>query len=194
MSVITGKGIYQLKVTLVGTKPPIWRRILVPSNIQLNELHMVLQRAMGWENYHLHQFVAGGITYGIHDDEFGMDMEVEDEKKCKLHEILRSEKKAITYEYDFGDSWVHKVVLEKILPYDKDQQLPRCIAGKRACPPEDCGGVWGYEEMLDLLQHPEDPEYEERMEWLGGEFDPDGFNVAEVNLELIGYFEREHHE
>lgn len=183
------KSIYQLKVTLVGAKPPIWRRIVVPSDIRLSDLHMVLQIVMGWEDAHLHQFEAGGVTYGTHDDEFGMDMEVEDEKKCKLHQVLRTEKNAMKYEYDFGDSWGHKVVLEKIMPYEKDRQLPRCIAGKRACPPEDCGGVWGYAEMLELLKHPEDPEHEERMEWLGGEFDPEKFDLGGVNLELIGYFE-----
>ena len=191
MQVKAVRSIYQLKVTLVGTKPPIWRRIVVPSDIRLDTLHMVLQIVMGWENCHLHQFDAGGLTYGAHEDEFGldMDMDVEDENTCKLHQLLKTAKDTMKYEYDFGDSWEHKIVLEKILPHDKAQQLPRCVAGKRSCPPEDCGGVWGYEEMLELLKHPEDPEYEERMEWLGGEFDPEEFDVDGVNLQLIGYFE-----
>ena len=191
MPVKAVKSIYQLKVTLVGTKPPIWRRIVVPSDIRLDTLHMVLQIVMGWENCHLHQFDAGGLTYGAHEDEFGldMDMDVEDENTCKLHQLLKTAKDTMKYEYDFGDSWEHKIVLEKILPHDKAQQLPRCAAGKRSCPPEDCGGVWGYEEMLESLKHPEDPEYEERMEWLGGEFDPEEFDVDGVNLQLIGYFE-----
>lgn len=188
MSVRPAKSTYQLKVTLVGIKPPIWRRILIPSNIRLSELHRVLQVVMGWENYHLHQFVSGGVMYGTHEGDFSLEMDVENEAKYKLNQLLESEKEAMKYEYDFGDSWEHKIVLEKILPYGKDQQLPRCIKGKRACPPEDCGGVWGYQEMLDLLKHPEDPEYEERMEWLGGDFDPEAFDVEEINERLVGYF------
>lgn len=182
------KRIYQLKVTLHRTKPPIWRRILVPSDIRLSELHMILQIVMGWENAHLHQFVAEGVTYGSHDEGLDMDMDVENEDAYELHQILKKEKKLITYEYDFGDSWVHHVMLEKIVPFDKDCQLPRCIAGKRACPPEDCGGIWGYQEILDTLKHPEDPEYEETLEWLGGGFDPEKFDLGGANLELIEYF------
>ena len=143
---------------------------------------------MGWEGAHLHQFVAGGVLYGSRDEDFSMEMEVEDENKCTLHQVLKTAKNAMIYEYDFGDSWEHKLVLEKILPYNKEQRFPYCMAGKRACPPEDCGGVWGYQEMLDLLKHSEDPEYEEKMEWLGGEFDPEAFDVAELNAELAGYF------
>ena len=181
------RNIYQLKVTLNGAKPPIWRRILVPSDIQLGKLHIVLQVAMGWTNSHLHQFVSGSTPYGIQDDEFSFEMEVEDENKYKLNQLLKSEKEAIKYEYDFGDGWEHKIVLEKILPHENDKQLPRCIKGKRACPPEDCGGVWGYQGLLDILKDPEHPEYEDMVEWLGDEFDSEAFNINETNEMLAEY-------
>jgi len=188
MPVNPSRSTYQLKVTLNDAKPPIWRRILVPSDIQLGELHVAIQIAMGWENSHLHQFVSGDIYYGVQDDEFSFDMEVEDEYEYKLNELLKSEKEIIKYEYDFGDSWEHKVVLEKILPYENDKQLPRCIKGKRACPPEDCGGIWGYEELLGVLKDPEDPEYEDTVEWLGDDFDSEAFDIDETNEMLAEYF------
>lgn len=189
MATKASRSIYQLKVTLNGIRPPIWRRILVPSDIRLGKLHRVLQSVMGWDNYHLHQFVAGGIMYGTHGDEFGMDLDVEDEDKCKLHDLLKTEKKTIRYEYDFGDSWEHTILLEKILPYEVDQKLPRCLKGKRACPPEDCGGVWGYQELLEKLESPDDPEHQEMIEWLGGEFDSEAFDIDEVNQTLSRYGE-----
>ena len=187
MSVKRLRNTYQLKVTLNGAKPPIWIRILVPNDIQLGKLHIVLQVLMGWTNSHLHQFVSGRTFYGIQDDEFSFEMEVEDENKYKLNQLLISEKDSFKYEYDFGDGWEHKIVLEKILPYEKDKQLPRCIKGKRACPPEDCGGIWGYQELLDILKNPEHTEYEDMVEWLGGEFDSEAFSISETNEMLEEY-------
>ena len=187
MSVKPLRKTYQLKVTLNGAKPPIWRRILVPSDIQLGKLHIVLQVVMGWTNSHLHQFVSGRTFYGIHDDEFSFEMEVEDENKYKLNQLLKSEKDALIYEYDFGDGWEHKIVLEKILPHENDKQLPRCIKGKRACPPEDCGGIWGYQGLLDILKDPEHQEYEDMVEWLDGEFDSEAFSIDEINERLSRY-------
>ena len=178
---------YQLKVTLSGAKPPIWRRILVPSDIQLGKLHLVLQVAMGWTNSHLHQFIAGSTLYGIQDDEFSSEMEVEDESKYRLDQLLKSEKETINYEYDFGDGWEHKIVLEKILPYNQDKRLPCCIKAKRACPPEDCGGIWGYQELLDIIRDPDHPEYEDMVEWLDGEFDPEKFDIDVINEILATY-------
>ena len=182
------KNIYQLKVVLNGVKPPIWRRILVPGDIELGSLHLVLQLVMGWTNSHLHQFISGRTFYGIKDDEFSFGLEVKDENKYTLNELLGSEKETIVYEYDFGDSWEHKIILEKILPYEKDKKLPLCIKGKRAYPPEDCGGIWGYQELLNTLSDPENPEYEEMLEWLGGGFDPEAFDIAETNEQLSAYF------
>src|SRR3954471_13596926 len=138
--------IYQLKVTLKGSKPPIWRRIQVRSDISLADLHQILQVAMGWEDYHLHQFIVGGQYYGVPDKDF--DMDVLSERTAKLNRIAPGEKSRFTYEYDFGDDGLHDVLVEKVLPPEPDAQYPRCITGKRARPPEDCGGIWGYGDFV----------------------------------------------
>lgn len=181
------RNIYQLKVTLVGSKPPIWRTILVPSNIILSKLHIALQISMGWTNCHLHQFIVDGVFYGIQDDDFGMDMEIENEDKYKLDQLLKVEKESVIYEYDFGDGWEHKILLEKILPFEKDSQPASCIKGKRACPPEDCGGIWGYQELLEALNDVKHPEHESMLEWLGGEFNSEAFDIDEINKVLLEY-------
>ncbi len=183
-------SVYQLKITLDGIKPPIWRQILISSHIDLEQLHDVIQEAMGWDDDHLHQFVSGRTGYGLPDDDFGI--ETEDEKKYKVSQILKKEKDKLMYEYDFGDSWEHSVVLEKILSADAEYKLPRCIKGKRACPPEDCGGIWGYKELLDIIQDPSHSEYQETIAWLGEEFDPERFDIDEVNRELDDIFEPVH--
>ncbi|WPL17160.1 Site-specific recombinase XerD [Thiorhodovibrio winogradskyi] len=184
MSEKLSKSVYQLKVTLKGTKPPIWRRLLVPADLPLGKLHEVLQLVMGWENYHLHQFISGGRFFGMQDGEFSLDAEIEDENQFKIKDLLSAEKETLGYEYDFGDSWDHKIVLEKILPAEDGQQPPRCIKGMRACPPEDCGGIWGYQELLETLSDPKNPDYEEMLEWVGGEFDPELFDIGRVNKQL----------
>ena len=186
MTVRKAPTIYQLKVTLENIKPPIWRRILVPSNINLGQFHLVLQIAMGWTNSHLHQFTVGRTIYGRVDDEMGLDfgLDQEDENQYTLADLLNREKSWLRYEYDFGDSWSHKVLLEKKLPYDQTIKLAKCVKGKRACPPEDCGGIWGYAELLEVLKDEEHPEHEEMVEWLGGEFDPEEFNPEEINRQL----------
>ena len=183
---MTTKHIYQIKITLIGAKPPIWRTILVPGNLSLGAFHEVIQVAMGWTDSHLHQFIANNVFYGITDDDF--EMEMEDETKYKLSQLLEKEKESFIYEYDFGDSWEHKILLEKILPFDNKLVLPVCIKGKRACPPEDCGGIWGYEELLQAIADPKHPEHEDMLEWLGGEFDPEEFDLEEINEDLTEYF------
>ncbi len=177
------KSIYQLKITLQGAKPPIWRRVLVPDSIRLDEFHELIQIVMGWENCHLHQFYCNGTLYGIPNDEFD-DFELEDETHYKLSQLLTAEKNSLNYEYDMGDGWEHKIVLEKILPFDSKADLPQCIKGKRACPPEDCGGIWGYESLLEILGNKKHPEHEDMLEWLGGDFDPDYFDLDEINKQL----------
>lgn len=179
------KFIYQIKISLIGAKPPIWRTVLVPSDLGLEDFHDVIQVAMGWTDSHLHQFIDDKKFYGIPDDEFGMEME--DESKYMLSQLLQDEKDSLTYEYDFGDSWEHKILLEKILPYDSNTLLPVCIKGKRACPPEDCGGIWGYEELLETISDPKHPDYKEMLDWLGGELDPDEFDLKEINEDLAEY-------
>jgi hypothetical protein len=181
----TEPSIYQLKITLQGIKPPIWRRFHVPSDMNLAKLHQVIQAVMGWEESHMHQFKVGKIYYGMTypDDVAGMP-ETRDERKARLNELAPRPKAKFIYEYDFGDSWEHEVVLEKILPPEQGTKYPVCIDGKRACPPEDCGGVWGYAELLDAIKDPNHPEPEDRLEWLGGDFDPEAFNVEAVHKAL----------
>ena len=174
--------VYQIKITLIGAKPPIWRTVLVASDIDLEAFHDVIQLAMGWTDSHLHQFIANNVFYGIPDDDFGM--EIEDESKYKLSQLLSKEKDTIKYEYDFGDSWEHKILLEKILPFATKTALPVCIKGKRACPPEDCGGIWRYEELLETISNPKHPDYKDMLEWLGGEFDPEEFDLEAINEDL----------
>lgn len=177
------KKTYQLKVSLKGAKPPIWRRFLVDGAMTLAEFHDVLQIVMGWSNSHLHQFAAYGAVYGSPDPEFDFEG-VRDERKVKLAQVLEHEKDAMTYEYDFGDGWTHKITLEKILPLDAEAVLPACIKAKGACPPEDVGGLWGYYELLESLKDPQHPQHEENKEWIGEDFDPDAYDLEGVNARL----------
>jgi hypothetical protein len=179
--------IYQLKVTLMGSKPPIWRRILVRSDVKLDILHRILQETMGWTESHLHQFTVHGASYGPHYQELGGDLEYENEARYRLSQLLTTEKDSLIYEYDFGDGWEHKVTLEKILPHDDSVQIPSCIKGKRNCPPEDCGGVWGYESLIEIMGDPKHPEHEEMLEWLGGELDPEYFDLDAINQALSAF-------
>lgn len=179
------KRIYQLKVTLKDSKPPIWRRIQVTDDITLHYLHQILQVVMGWEDYHLHQFIISGTYYGKVDPDYGADMCSEND--VKLNQVVKNEKFKFNYEYDFGDAWQHQILVEKILPLQKDTHYPLCLVGKCACPPEDCGGIWGYAELLEVMQDPDHPEYEERLEWLGGSFEPEVFNLDEVNQVLHNF-------
>jgi Plasmid pRiA4b ORF-3-like protein len=174
--------VYQIKVTLKGSKPPIWRRIQVTSETTLAQLHRILQRVMGWESYHLYRFVVGGREYG--DPGMLEEMEGEDARGVTLATLVRGEKDTFLYEYDFGDSWDHELLIEKVLPFEAGKCYPVCLTGKRACPPEDCGGIWGYVGFLDAIRDPQHPEHEEMLEWVGGEFDPEAFDLSEVNREL----------
>jgi len=175
-------SVYQIKVTLKESKPPIWRRIQVNSDITLYKFHQILQAAMGWSDYHLHQFVVHGKYYGTPDPDF--DFEVKNEKRVKLNKVFSEAGGKFIYEYDFGDSWEHVILLEKILPLDQDVTCPVCLAGKRACPPEDCGGIWGYYNFLEAIHDPEHPEHDEMQEWIGGSFDPEEIDVDAVNQRL----------
>lgn len=174
--------VHQAKVTLKGIRPPIWRRIQVRSGVSLYKLHQILQVTMGWENYHLYEFRVGGVCYGEPDPDFGV--EVKSARTAKLSQVAPDEKAKLTYVYDFGDDWEHDVLVEKLLPAEPGVRYPICLAGKRACPPEDCGGIWGYGRLLEVIRNPDDPEHEEMMEWLAGGFDPEEFNLDSVNREL----------
>lgn len=181
--------VYQLKVTLANSRPPIWRRILVASDVNLGVFHNILQDVMGWTDSHLHQFIAGDVMYSTPYEDLAQDFEMEfkDESKYRLSQLLKKEKASLTYEYDFGDSWEHKILLEKIMPHDDSIETPSCIKGKRACPPEDCGGIWGYENLIAIIQDPKHPEYQDMREWLGEDFDPERFDLDETNEALKVY-------
>jgi len=174
--------VYQLKITLRGSKPPIWRRVMVPATFNLYKLHQVIQAAMGWDDSHLHQFIIEGEYYSIPSPD---DWEpVIDERRYALTRIAPYENMKFVYEYDFGDSWEHIVLVEKILPAEAGRQYPVCIKGKRACPPEDVGGVWGYENFLEALGDPGHEEHERYQEWFDGEFDAEAFNLEAINIAL----------
>lgn len=179
---------YQIKITLQGSKPPIWRRALVPAKMNLQEFHAVLQIVMGWENYHLHQFVCNGKSYGVIDDDPLFADQTVDESNYQLRDLLTNEKDELIYEYDFGDGWQHLVLLEKISTVDIGLQVPICQKGKGACPPEDCGGIWGYQELLQVLKDPQNPDYQNMITWLGGSFDPTRFDVKEVNSNIEEHY------
>ncbi len=180
------KTIYQIQIALRGFKPKIWRRVLIPSDLLLSDFHYVIQAVMGWTNSHLHQFVQYGIFYSEPSEGMWDDMDTEDYTDIRVSDLLGQEKDTLIYEYDFGDSWEHQIVLEKILPEAIEIQLPVCLKGKMNCPTEDSGGVWGYTEMLEILKQPEHEEYEDYIEWLGDEFDPGYFDKDEVNQLLRG--------
>lgn len=177
--------IYQLKITLRGvSKPPVWRRVLVPSDITLGDLHHTVQYAMGWGDCHLHVFTTDWQEYGSPDDEF----EGADDQSVRLDEILTEQGDQLSYTYDFGDDWEHDVVVEQTLIAEPGQAYPRCVAGNGACPPEDCGGRWGYAELKKVLADPAHDEHQDLLDWLGLEsgedFDPKEFSVADADARL----------
>jgi hypothetical protein len=179
-------NIYQLEVTLLGTSPPIWRRLLVSADVTLAQLHDVLQAAMGWEDGHMHEFSIGQRRFGrpAPEDRFMGIPSVENERTVRLSGILgRVGSKAI-YTYDFGDSWEHSIVLEKRLPVDPNTTYPICTDGQLACPPEDCGGVPGFYDLVEALADPNHERHEELLDWIGDDFDPESFSVDEVDKML----------
>jgi len=175
--------VFQLKVTLHDTKPPIWRRVLIDGASTLDQAHEVIQAAFGWWNYHLYEFEIGGSQYGVPDPDDDWGQPTEDESKVRLDSVA-GEGSKFEYIYDFGDWWRHKIVVEKALPADSVATVPGCIDGRRACPPEDCGGTWGYGELLEILANPSHPEHDERVEWIGRPFDPEAFDAAEFDENL----------
>ncbi|MBZ5565786.1 MAG: plasmid pRiA4b ORF-3 family protein [Acidobacteriia bacterium] len=178
--------IYQLKVTLRYTRPPIWRRLLVPAGLTLADFHDVLQEAMGWDNSHLHEFRIGPKRFGKSDPRdrlMGLDP-IGNERTTHLFMVLGKVGAKATYTYDFGDSWEHAIVVEKVLPPEPGVPYPVCLGGKLHGPPEDCGGIPGYYNLLEAIRDPNHPEHEELLDWVGGEFDPEEFSVDDVNCRL----------
>jgi hypothetical protein len=177
--------IYQLKVQLREVRPPVWRRVLVPGEMDLAELHEVVQAAMGWTNSHLHEFEAEDARYGVPDPDWDLD-EVANESGVRLSRIA-GEGSRLRYAYDFGDGWQHDVIVEKVLPRQPGLRYPCCAAGRRACPPEDVGGPWGYEDFLAAVGDAGHDEHEQWVEWAGGGFDPAEFNLPAVNKALEAF-------
>jgi hypothetical protein len=175
--------VYQLKVTLMGVRPPIWRRFQVAGGMTLAELHQVLQIVMGWGNEHLYGFIIQGQPYSPPDEEMdlpeGWDAEV-----VTLRAAAPQAKLKFTYVYDFGDDWRHQVLVERIEPRLDSIPLPVCMAGKRACPPEDCGSISGYAEVVEAMTNQSHRRHKELLEWLGGPFDPEAFDLEAVNEAL----------
>ena len=180
--------IYQLKITLLDHEPKIWRIVEVKSSIGLLELHAVIQTAMGWTNSHLHHFIKNNVFYAL-PVEGSEDFEPEpiDESNVQAFDILTKPDEKVIYEYDFGDGWEHEIELLKIS--DGKLKSPVCLQGENACPPEDCGGVGGYEKLLEIITDPEHEEYEKTIEWLNDDFDPSYFNLDETNDEMKNYMD-----
>jgi len=179
--------LFQFKITLLEIKPPIWRRIQV-TDCTLDELHEHIQTAMGWTNSHLHDFEIKGKRYGDPDllDDGFEDFECIDSLDTLLSDILPKSGKrfAFKYQYDFGDSWDHEILFEGRPKADPKVKYPICLEGQRACPPEDCGGTWGYDEFLEAIRNPKHPEHANMLEWCGEDFDPDKFDPKQATKEM----------
>jgi len=178
--------IYQLKVTLRGTSPPIWRRLLVPAGLRLGVLHDVLQLAMGWDDSRLHEFRIGSKRFGKPDPDdrlMGLDP-IGNERTVHLFRALGKVGAKAVYTYDFGDSWEHAIIVEKVMPPEPGVAYPVCVGGKLHCPPEDCGGIPGYYNLLEAIGDPGHPEHEDLLDWVGGEFKSEAFSLDEVNRRL----------
>jgi hypothetical protein len=178
------KWLYKLKITLLGIRPPIWRRILVPQDIALHQLHVILQIVMGWTISHLHKFIIEGAVYRQPSIDGFQDDTSKNETKFDLQTVAPGENGKFIYVYDFGDYWQHEILIEKILPLEKGIQYPVCVTGKRACPPEDCGGPSGYRDLLEILSDTSHPEHDDKFNWLPGDFDSEKFDPEPVNKRL----------
>ncbi|MDP3432700.1 MAG: plasmid pRiA4b ORF-3 family protein [Bacteroidota bacterium] len=184
---------YQFKIQLKDvTKPPVWRQVIVPEKITFHKFHQLIQLVFGWEDYHLYQFSPKG--YGSHPlisipSTEDWDQADYDPRKIKINQVFNAPKQTFDYIYDFGDDWIHRITLEKLLP--EMIKHPVCLDGKGTCPPEDCGGPWGYENLKQILADPKHEEHQEMKEWLGmaedEDWDANCFDLYEVNEMLKGF-------
>ncbi|MCK6576756.1 MAG: Uma2 family endonuclease [Anaerolineae bacterium] len=175
---------YVLKVTLKDIAPPIWRRLLVAGDTSLLRLHLIIQAAMPWDNTHLFSFMINGYEYSVSNGEGFESAADRNAAQYTLADVAPNSGAKLTYLYDFGDSWEHNIQVEEIRPRLSTDVLPSCVKGKRNAPPEDSGGVWAYPELLATLRNPKAPDRRDLMEWLGGSFDPEHFDLAETNAYL----------
>ncbi len=175
-------ALYQLKITIRDISPPIWRRLIVPGSITLDRLHAAIQIAFGWQSYHMHEFIIGSEYYGTLQG--GSPDAADNGRKVRLADLVKLAKSKFIYHYDFGDDWRHDVVVEKLLPSGGATATPVCAAGKRHGPPEDCGGPWGYQELLNALASRKHNRNRELREWMGGPYNPEAFSLNEINRQL----------
>jgi hypothetical protein len=173
--------IYELMVDIAHIEPRIWRKLSVPGDYSLADLHIILQIAFNWGNCHLHSFTVNSTEYGPEPEAFRDEYPLSDEADVFLDDLHLEEKQKFTYLYDFGDSWEHRITVSRILPNGPEQ--PCCLDGKRAGPLEDSGGSWAYSDMLEILKDPKHKEYEETHEWVG-DFDSEFFNPTQTNIRL----------
>ena len=182
--------VMQFKIALKDIKPPVWRRIQVPCTDSFWDLHIAIQDAMGWMDCHLHEFVFSSqtentcIRIGIPDEDDYLSLRpVLPGWEIPIAGVFSLMLRKIEYVYDFGDDWRHTVTLEKIFPKPKDSNYPVCVGGKRACPPEDCGGISGYYHLLEVLSNPQHELHEDMITWMGGSFDPEQFDYKSVKFD-----------
>lgn len=176
--------IVQIKVKLLGvSKPPVWRELQLRADTRLDQLHELLQAALGWQNYHMHVFTFADEEFGVRDPELGHA----DERKVTLGELTDIGAR-FRYTYDFGDDWEHEILVEDLLDPDPESHYPILVASKGACPPEDCGGTWGYANLKAILADPSHDEHQDMLEWLGltdaSEFDPTAVPTEDIDYEL----------
>jgi Plasmid pRiA4b ORF-3-like protein len=177
--------IVQIKVKLLGvTKPPVWRRLQLPAGTRLDHLHDIIVAAFGWQDYHMHVFTSGPEEFGLPDPELGFT----DERCVSLGELIGGIGDRLRYTYDFGDDWEHEIVVEDLLDADPDTRYPVLVAAKGACPPEDCGGPWGYADLKEILADPSHEQHQEMLDWLGlenpSEFDPNAIAADQIEEEV----------
>jgi hypothetical protein len=176
--------VYHIRVSLLDIKPLIWRHVELSSQTTLKQFHRILQIVMGWENYHLHEFLVGTKRYGIPDPDYDDPGDVIVESKIVLSEVLPLAGAEISYVYDFGDNWRHLIELEEIVPAQPDGDYPRVIDGARNFPPEDSGGITGYANLLEIFIDPTHQEYEGMRGWAGEKFNAEAFSLKKINRRL----------
>ncbi len=183
------RKVYQFKITLNNIKPAIWRRIQVRESYSFWDLHVAIQDSMGWEDYHLHEFIITNPKtrqqewIGIPDEDGWSDKEIRPGWDIKIADYFSDQNPDAQYDYDFGDGWEHQIVFEKTLPAEVGGKYPKCIDGKRACPPEDCGGTGGYKNLLLIFKAPNHPEYTRKLQWLGKKFDAEEFTPEAIKFD-----------
>jgi len=182
-------SLHHLRIALKNVEPKVQREVVVPSDLRLDRLHRVLQVVMGWSNAHLHEFIVGslrdGARYGPPQPrDLCLGRGTLNEARYTLAQIAPGKGHRFHYWYDFGDDWMHEIAVKAVLADPAEGGAPFCLTARGACPPEDCGGPWGYAELLEILADPQHPEYADRLDWLGGEFDPALVNIDAINTDL----------